>query len=539
MASNVLPLATVAAPVAGPLAAAAVAALPVILRVSGVRSGDPGDHGLLARALGWLPGLALIGAAVACARFPDDSSFVIGSTAVTIGPIARVASVVACTLAALVALLGAASQHGSGTAIAAAAAGAAIVVMALSGAFIGIAAAGIHVAMLVAVIAMATSGTGSPERGQGGWRGASATLTLGSLGLVIILAGLSLADVLRVSPGGLVTESFVIAVLAVGFALAIGLPPLHFWIPVVAWRGGRGSSMIALGIVVPAAVGYLVQVLGALPQLGGAALTARVLTAGGLVACVVGATGALAGGRLGRRVGYASIAGIGPVLLGLGTGTRIGVAGALVALAHHAVCTIILVATAPRVEATSGESWSDARRLLRLPPTLAQATGAALARASGGRVDDVPDADDDALPLRERKLPRQARLHRVAFVLAAVAASGIPPLGGFASRWAIMQALSLSDWRLGMAAGITALVTLGALLSGARQGGAVRVMPAPPLHTPDDGGGRRLAAQSQADGSAYLIVVYAMGACAWGVAPAWAIEHAWQATAQLGYLRPF
>ena len=95
-------------------------------------------------------------------------------------------------------------------------------------------------------------------------------------------------------------------------ALAIGLPPLHFWIPVAAWRPGTGSSMIALGLVVPAAVGYLVQVLAAIPQLGGAALTAQVLTVGGLVACVVGASGALAPGRLGRRVGYAAIAGIGP-----------------------------------------------------------------------------------------------------------------------------------------------------------------------------------------------------------------------------------
>jgi formate hydrogenlyase subunit 3/multisubunit Na+/H+ antiporter MnhD subunit len=537
--SNVLPLATVAAPVAGPLAAAVVAAIPAILRISGVQSGDPGAHRSLDRALGWLPGLALIGAAVACARFPDDSSFAVGSTPVTIGPVARAVSAVACALAGLVALLGAASRRGSGTAIAAATAAAAIVVAALAGDITRIAAAGIHVAILVVAIAMATSGTGMPDPSQGGWRGATATLTLGSLGLVIILAGLSLADVLRVSPGGLVRESFVIAVLAVGFALAIGLPPLHFWIPVAAWRPGTGSSMIALGLVVPAAVGYLVQVLAAIPQLGGAALTAQVLTVGGLVACVVGASGALAPGRLGRRVGYAAIAGIGPVLLGLGTGTRIGVAGALVALAHHAVCTIILVATAPIVEAQRENPWSHAGGDARRQSTRAHGRGG--------------DAG-------------QARLHRVAFILGAVAASGVPPLGGFASRWAIMQALSLSDWRLGMAAGITALATLGALLSGAtRTGARVSVNSSPdtqdPLPKPfPDAVGEGLPAgeglttgvpaagfpgkdaapaATHAEGGGALLVVYALAACAWGVAPSWAIEHAWRATAQLGYLRPF
>ena len=493
MPAVALPLAAAAVPIAGPLVAALIAAVPAAVRYVGAPATNRAGVGvgLVGAATRWVPSVALFVATAACARIPDDATLAIAGTTLAVGPIARANAVLACGTAALVALYGVFSTRGAALGIASAVIAASVVVAAFAGDVARVGAAGIHVAMMVAAISMTLGERGGSAASAPGWRAAAAYLTLGSLGLVTIVAGLSLADVLRVSPGGLVTESFVIAVLAAGFALAIGLPPLHFWVPVVAWRPSAGSAALALGVVVPAAVGYLMQVLAGVPQLGGATLTARLLTVGGMVACAVGAIGAVSPGRLGRRVGYAAIAGIGPVLLGLGTGTRIGVAGAMVALAHHAVCTITLIASAPAVE---HHRFRDVASSTAEPHT---------PRTTVGRSSPWP---------------------RVAFMLAAVAASGIPPLGGFASRWAIMQALSLADWRLGMAVGVTSLVTLAALLSGvARTHEVARTQE---------------VAERVGDGGR-LLVVYAVATCVWGVAPQWVIEHAWRATVQMGFLRPF
>ena len=529
MPAVALPLAVAAVPIAGPLVAAVIAAVPTAVRYAGMTPEAPG-MGRLGAALRWLPGFVLFVAAAACARIPDDATLALSDRTLAIGPIARANAVLGCGTAALVALFGAASTHRAGIAIAAAVVASSVVVAAFAGDVARVGAAGIHVAMMVAAITMTLGDRGGSAASPPGWRAASSYLTLGSLGLVTIVAGLSLADVLRVSPGGLVTESFVIAVLAAGFALAIGLPPLHYWVPVVAWRPSAGSATLALGVVMPAAVGYLVQVLAGIPQLGGATLTARLLTVGGLVACAVGAIGAVSPGRLGRRVGYAAISGIGPVLLGLGTGTRIGVAGAMVALAHHAMCTIILVATAGAVEQ---------RGFAGSVPAINGSISSSDAGSERGA-----SRRTQARVAGARGQAHSGRLLRVAFILAAVAASGIPPLGGFASRWAVMQALSLADWRLGMAVGVTSLVTLAALLSGVAR--APRPSADSGMTGDDSVGSSSFAHAGDADvgtrgvgDGGRLLVAYAVAACAWGVAPAWVIEQAWRATVQLGYLRPF
>ena len=530
-----------AVPIATPLVAAVIAATPSLIRQA--RNGAPtGTNSVLVGALlavfRWVPSVALVLSTMACVQLPEETTVTARGFSLTIGPIERANAIFACGAGALIALLGAVQHRAISHGIAASIVATSLVIAAFAGDVARVGAAGVHVSMMVAAMAMALSDAGGVGAGQSGWRAASAYLTLGSLGLVTVVAGLSLADVLRVSPGGLVTEAFVIAVLAAGFALAIGLPPVHFWVPVVAWRPDIGSSTLVLGLIVPATVGYLVQVLAGVPQLGGAALTSRLLTVGGLVACMVGAMGAASPGRLGRRVGYAGIAGIGPVLLGLGTGTRIGAAGALVSLAHHAVCMIALVATADAVESEISGPTRTANGKLGGSASISGPRRTSSALGDADESAPVLLARPEAARRLESRTEHQRggrRLHRLAFILAAVAASGIPPLGGFASHWAIMQALSLADWRLGMAVGITSLVTLAALLGGAaRRSSPVRDQSTGLTAQRDEPASER----KSSDGGG-LLVMYAVVACAWGLIPAWVIDQAWRATAQLGYLRPF
>ncbi|MSQ43586.1 MAG: hypothetical protein EXR45_05185 [Chloroflexi bacterium] len=363
---------------------------------------------------------------------------------------------------------------------------------AFAGDSLRVAGAGVHLAVLLVAMLMAT------ERDD--WQGrvaGTAYLTMASIGAITLVAGFALADVQKVSPGGLVTDAFVVAVLSTGFALSIGIVPLYFWVPSASQRPGAGASMLALAVVVPSSLGLMLATLTALPQLSGPITSSHLLTIGGLLTAICGAVGTLAPGRLRRRIGYALMGNLGAVLLGFGTSTRIGVAGALVALAHHCLVAIVLMGAATEIET---------------PPTSSdQALG-----------DDDEAERDRRLDLRPISIAReQGWVARVAFVLGAIAMSGVPPFGGFASRWAVMQALVLSDWRLAFALGIASLVTTYALLVS---------VPA-----------RRMVVGSrQISGAAErFLFVLSVAACLWGFLPGNILDVAHSATSQLTFLKPF
>ena len=115
----------------------------------------------------------------------------------------------------------------------------------------------------------------------------------------------------------------------------------------------------------------------------------------------------------------------------------------------------------------------------------------------------------------------QGWVARGAFVLAAIAMSGVPPFGGFASRWAVMQALALSDWRLAFALGVASLTTTYALL----------------VSVP----GRRSVAGSRQSttGTDRFLLALSVVACLWGFLPGNFLDVAHTATSQLTFLKPF
>ncbi len=363
---------------------------------------------------------------------------------------------------------------------------------AFAGDSLRVAGAGVHLAVLLVAMLMAT------ERGdwQGGVAG-TAYLTMATIGAITLVAGFALADVQIVSPGGLVTDTFVVAVLSTGFALSIGVVPLYFWVPSASQRPGAGASMLAIAVVVPASLGLMLATLTALPQLSGPVASSHLLTNGGLLTAIFGAVGALAPGRLRRRIGYALMGNLGAVLLGFGTSTRIGVAGALVTLAHHCLVAIVLIGTATEIEtpqnvqrqASGDEDGNETGRQLGVRPIL-------IAREQGW-------------------------VARVAFVLAVIAMSGMPPFGGFASRWAVMQALALSDWRLAFALGIASLVTTYALLVSVPARRSV------------------VGSRHSSTGSEQFLLALSVVACLWGFLPGNMLDVAHAATSQLTFLKPF
>jgi formate hydrogenlyase subunit 3/multisubunit Na+/H+ antiporter MnhD subunit len=294
-----------------------------------------------------------------------------------------------------------------------------------------------------------------------------------------LLFGFVLAGVQRLSPGGLVTIPFVVAVLAVGLALLLGLAPLHFWVPAAFQRAGPVSIALATGLLGPASVGLLLQALSAQPQLVVDERVNSYLSYGGLFTAIFGAFAALAPGSLRRRAGYVFVSDAGFIVAGMATYTRIGVAGAALHLAHRSLLALVLAGAAAELERAEGNAGNC------------------------GKACSAPYLWGTLL-------------------LGALSLVGLPPLSGFAAAWPIYQAVSLVDWRPATVLALTSVTCLGALLAGL---GDLRREYEWPWQRP-----RAV--------EAWLLALAAFTAV-WGLAPGPFLDAVHRAVSQLPFLRPF
>jgi formate hydrogenlyase subunit 3/multisubunit Na+/H+ antiporter MnhD subunit len=334
-----------------------------------------------------------------------------------------------------------------------------------------VAASFLQLAALIAALVMIGE---QPEWGAG--LAGAIYLVLSALGGMALLFGFVLADVQRISPGGLVTVPFVVAALSVGLALQLGAAPLHAWLPNAFQRAGASAVTLAVGLVGPATLGLLLQALTAHPQLVVDERVNGLLMVGGLLTAVFGCVVALAPNKLRRTLGYVLVADLGYVLAGMATYTRIGVAGAVLHMAHRALLALVLVAAATELEREH--------------------------RAS---------EDEPVAPYMWATL-----------LVACLSLTGVPPLSGFAANWAIYQAVALTDWRLAAAlAGSSVVCLLAALSALGRQR---RSYPLP---------WRR-----PRPAEAYVMALAAFAAL-WGLVPGPALGAVHAAVSELPFLKPF
>ncbi len=208
----------------------------------------------------------------------------------------------------------------------------------------------------------------------------------------------------RIDAGALVLDS-ASAWIAFGCFLAaafakVGAVPLHSWLPdcgekadapVTAYLPAALDKLLGIYLLVRVMVDLFVitEIIQTLLLLLGAI---TILTA---------ALMALIQNDLKRLLAYCAVGQVGYILLGLGTGTALGMAAALFHMLNHAVYKSCLFFGAGVVEKKTGTVDLDRLGGLatRLPITFA------------------------------------------AFLIAALAVSGIPPLNGFASKWMVYQSL--------------------------------------------------------------------------------------------------
>ena len=228
---------------------------------------------------------------------------------------------------------------------------------------------------------------------------ASDTALILGVGLLFALTGsLTISETSLAASGVGPVTAFVL--IAIGALSKAGAMPMHSWIPDMA-EAAPTSVMALLPASLDKLLGiYLLArlVLNVFTLSLGLNLVLMIIGAVTIVAAVVMA---MVQHDLRKLLSFHAVSQVGYMVLGIGTGTPIGIAGGLFHMLNHAMYKAGLFLTAGAVEKRAGTM--DIARL-------------------GG-------------------LARAMPFTFAAFAICALAISGIPPLNGFVSKWMVYQGL--------------------------------------------------------------------------------------------------
>lgn len=208
------------------------------------------------------------------------------------------------------------------------------------------------------------------ERGRPALEGAFKYLVLSAVATALLLAGIALLLIVAGSTSfdaaaaglraagdsklGLVAVALVLS----GLAIKAGVVPFHGWLPDAYSSAPAPTSVLLAGIVTKTTGVYtLIRVVDSV--LGYTAPVRGVLLAIGILSIAAGGLAALGQRDLKRLLAYSSVSQVGYILLGLGAGPGLGVAGAIFHLFNHAIFKTLLFVNATAVERETGERDLD------------------------------------------------------------------------------------------------------------------------------------------------------------------------------------
>ncbi|MDD5432758.1 MAG: proton-conducting transporter membrane subunit [Candidatus Omnitrophica bacterium] len=254
------------------------------------------------------------------------------------------------------------------------------------------------------------------------------TLLLSSIALFLLVSGST--EYSAISAGLKNSPNSHIMMLAIGLFLSgvfikAGLMPFHGWVPDTYSSAPAPVSIFLAGIVTKT-VGVYTLIRIVTTVTGFTAPIRNVLLFVGAFTIVIGAFAALGQNDFKRMLSYSSISQVGYIVLGLGSGTMLGVAGAAFHLFNHAIFKSLLFVNAASVESATG--LRDMNKMSGL----------------------------------SARMP----LTGVSSCLASLSTAGVPPLSGFWSKLVIIVALWMSGRRVyALIAVLASVVTLAYFLS--------------------------------------------------------------------------
>lgn len=197
---------------------------------------------------------------------------------------------------------------------------------------------------------------------------------------------------------------FAILLFLVGLFIKGGVVPFHGWVPDAYSSAAAPVSILLAGIVTKVSGVYtlirlVAEVFGATPKTG------QILLFTGALSIVAGALAAMGQKDFKRMLAYSSISQVGYIILSLGAGGALGIAGAIFHLFNHTIFKAQLFMNASAVEEQTGSRDMD---------------------TMGGLASRMPVTGATS-------------------VIALLSAAGIPPLAGFWSKLVIVVAL----WKTG------------------------------------------------------------------------------------------
>jgi formate hydrogenlyase subunit 3/multisubunit Na+/H+ antiporter MnhD subunit len=222
------------------------------------------------------------------------------------------------------------------------------------------------------------------------------------LGIALLLSRGGWIHIAPIAPLPLTDPAMILAFLLVtaGALAKAGSMPFHSWIPaagetapatVMAYIPASLDKLLGIYLLVRLSV-YMFDV-------GTSPAVRNVLMAVGSVTILGAVMMALVQKRMMKLLSFHAVSQVGYMVLGIGTGIPVGIAGGLFHMLNHSIYKAGLFLSAGSVE-----HWAKTDEIDKL----------------GG-------------------LARQMPLTFVSFLVAAFAISGVPPLNGFVSKWMVYQ----------------------------------------------------------------------------------------------------
>ena len=231
-------------------------------------------------------------------------------------------------------------------------------------------------------------------------------LMLSSLAFMFFIAGDTSFQSVRTSIAASPDSTLIIVAVCVfmcGLFIKGGLVPFHGWLPDAYSSAPGAVSVLLAGIITKTTGIYTIARLSG-SVFGYTPTVKSLLLFVGALSIVVGAFTALAQRDFKRMLAYSSISQVGYIIISLGTGTALGIAGAVFHLFNHAIFKSQLFVNAAAVERQTGLRDMD---------------------KMGGLASRMPVTGGTS-------------------VIAFLSTAGIPPLSGFWSKLIIIIALWVS-----------------------------------------------------------------------------------------------
>lgn len=231
---------------------------------------------------------------------------------------------------------------------------------------------------------------GQPRR-EGRAGGAAQFLLLTVIASCSLLLSNHFIDLYPLTPENLGLAQTAFLFLTLGLGLLLAVAPLHIWLGPLSDEMPLLGTAFLVGVAQPVGLWLLFELMSQNLWLAEKSPLLGALILGGMVTIPVGALLALAEKRQGRFIAYLSLISLGHALIGFGLGTRLGLAGALLAILNRAAGVTLMAGGMVFVDYHEERRW--------------QAVGA------------------------------------VSILLGGWALAGLAPMAGFASGWSIYEQL--------------------------------------------------------------------------------------------------